>query len=209
MGFGEMQQALPGHLSISQNFSQLTDLQRFVLISLAAEIRKGIFKTYPLRSGLKHLCILQRNFLTTGMLWHFLDKVWVQPQLRLLPRIRSFQHLFRVLYFGYPIRKSDFSRKEDVLAEEEGEKYNTKFWREANEMDFFASLNEYNGGIHLVYGETDKYVSAALRKKTIALIKKKNQQYMILPEQDHSPWAYALSQKVFSKELRFLKQYVL
>ena len=108
-----------------------------------------------------------------------------------------------------PDPESDSNFREDTIAEEGGEKYNTSFWKEAKEMHFLTSLDAYNGGIHLVYGEKDKYVSEELRTMTIHKVKNKNQDVMILKGQDHSPWEYDIAQTVFEKEITFLKKYLL
>jgi len=69
-------------------------------------------------------------------------------------------------------------------------------------------LKEYTGGIHLVYGEKDVFVSAELRARVIEIVKGKNQPYMILKGQDHSPWEYDLVQEVYKQELAKLKEYL-
>lgn len=75
---------------------------------------------------------------------------------------------------------------------------------EAREADFFKCLDNYNGGIHVVYGEKDRYISQQLRDKVVDMVKAKGQQTMILKGQDHSPWEYDLCQEVYEKELQLL-----
>jgi hypothetical protein len=106
-----------------------------------------------------------------------------------------------------PDAKTNVNVDFEKIYEEGGQKYKGKFWIEAEEADFFKALDNYPGGIHLVYGEKDRYVSEKLRKKTIKKVKDKKQPYMILPGQDHSPWDYDLMQKVYQKEVDFLKKY--
>lgn len=89
----------------------------------------------------------------------------------------------------------------DKIYEEGGQKYNGNFWHEAQDADFFKCLNEYTGKIHLVYGETDRYVSQELMDQTLQIVKNKKQTIMILKGQDHSPWAYDIVQKVYQEEL--------
>jgi len=93
------------------------------------------------------------------------------------------------------------------ICEEAGEKYKGRFWEEAKESNFFGCLDKYTEGIHLVYGENDKYVAKELRDQVIEKVKAKNQPFMILKGQDHSPWAYDLAQNVFEQELEFIKKY--
>jgi len=69
-------------------------------------------------------------------------------------------------------------------------------------------MEKYNGGIHLVYGENDRYISKELREKTIEQVKAKGQPYMILPGQDHSPWEFDVAQQVYKEEIQFLARYV-
>ena len=78
---------------------------------------------------------------------------------------------------------------------------------EARNADFFKCLEEYDGGIHLVYGEKDKYIEHELRDKVINAVKSKNQPYMVLGGQDHSPWDYDVAQQVYKEELEFIKKY--
>lgn len=107
-----------------------------------------------------------------------------------------------------PDAKTDENHEPDKIYEEDGQKYKGAFWNEARQADFFKALVNYLGGIHLVYGETDKYVSKELRTQTIEQMKLKNQPYMILPGQDHSSWDYDVAQKVYKEELRFLQKYI-
>lgn len=110
------------------------------------------------------------------------------------------------LLLWVPDPESDFAGDPNSISEENGEKFHMSFWKEAHEMNFFKCLKEYNGKIHLVYGEKDKYVSKDLRNKTIQLVKEKNQKTMILKGQDHSPWEYDISLSVFNEELNFIKE---
>lgn len=104
------------------------------------------------------------------------------------------------------VNDGDFNGDSDEIFEEAGQKYKGKFWKEAREKNSFKCLEEYKGGIHLVYGEKDRYVSKGLRKKVIEIVREKNQPYMILKGQDHSPWKYDLAQEVYRQELTKLKE---
>ena len=75
-------------------------------------------------------------------------------------------------------------------------------------MDCFSCLADYDGKIHLVYGEFDRYVSESLRKKTIQKVKEKGDTVMTLPGQDHSPWEYKICLDVYKNEIKFLKKYL-
>ena len=107
-----------------------------------------------------------------------------------------------------PDAKSNTSVDPNKIYEEDGQKYQGSFWTEAAAADFCGALDKYHGGIHLVYGEHDKYVAQELREKTIAKVQAKGQPYMILPGQDHSPWDFDLVQQVYEEEIKFLLQYI-
>src|SRR5690606_9994643 len=96
----------------------------------------------------------------------------------------------------------------DKIYEEAGQIYKGKFWLEASKAGFMKCLDTYKGGIHLVYGEHDKYVSQENRTKVITRVKAKNQPVMVLPGQDHSPWDFDMAQEVYQEELTFLKKYL-
>ena len=108
-----------------------------------------------------------------------------------------------------PDPESDNNHTDDkAISEEAGERFHMSFWNEARDMNFFESLDDYQGKIHLVYGKKDKYVSEDLRKKTINKILEKKQKVMILNGEDHSPWRYDTSQKVFKEEAVILSKYL-
>jgi hypothetical protein len=112
-----------------------------------------------------------------------------------------------ILWVPGPV--SDFNKSTNEIYEEEGQKYKGKFWKEARDSNFFKCLDEYDGAIHLVYGEEDKYISQVLRTKVIEAVKNKKQEVMILKGQNHSPWYFDSCQVVFTKELKFVKKYLL
>ena len=105
------------------------------------------------------------------------------------------------------VNDGDFNGDYNEVFEEAGQKYKGKFWQEARQANSFKCLEEYKGGIHLVYGEKDRYVSKRLREKVIEIVKKKRQPYMILKGQNHSPWKYDLAQEVYKEESAKLKEY--
>ncbi len=102
----------------------------------------------------------------------------------------------------------EFKGSFDEVFEEGGQKYKGQFWIESRTADFFQCLKDYQGGIHLVYGEKDRYISEDLRNKVVKEVKAKNQPYMVLPGQDHSPWDFDIAQKVYQEELTFLKKHI-
>lgn len=106
-----------------------------------------------------------------------------------------------------PDPKSTFNSDPNTSYEEAGQKYKGTFWKEAKDAGFFKCLEEYEGGIHLVYGEQDKFISQELREQVIQIVKDKQQQIMILPGQDHSPWEFDLVQHVYEEELVLLKTF--
>ncbi len=107
-----------------------------------------------------------------------------------------------------PDPKSDFSGDPGATYEESGQKYRGVFWKEARESDFFGCLEKYAGGIHLVYGEHDRYVSAELRRQVAGMVQQKGQEVITLPGQDHSPWGYDVAQVVYRVQLAKLTQYL-
>jgi len=107
-----------------------------------------------------------------------------------------------------PDPESTFDKDPNSINEEEGQKYKESFWKEAFETNFFRNLKEYEGGIHLVYGENDKYVSQELRDQTVKHVQDKNQSVMILKGQGHSPWEYDICNEVYNEELKFLERYI-
>lgn len=107
-----------------------------------------------------------------------------------------------------PDPKTTFSNDPNQTYEEAGQKYKGSFWQEAKDANFWKALENYKGKIHLVYGENDKYISKDLRNDLISKIKEKEQNYMILKGQDHSPWEFDIAQKVYRKELEFLNKFL-
>lgn len=101
----------------------------------------------------------------------------------------------------------DVSDDPNKIFEELGQKYRAKFWTEARNSDFFKCLKEYEGGIHLTYGETDRYVPETNRNQAIQIVKEKGFDADILKGQDHSPWEIDVAQEVYKKEIEFLKKY--
>jgi esterase/lipase len=106
-----------------------------------------------------------------------------------------------------PDPESIFDKDPNKINEEEGQKYKESFWKEAFETNFYKNLKEYEGGIHLVYGEEDKYINKELRDETVKLVRAKGQPTMILKGQNHSPWKYDICIDVFKEELKFLDKY--
>jgi len=102
----------------------------------------------------------------------------------------------------------EFKGGSDEVLEEGGQKYKGRFWIKSKAANFFQCIKDYEGGIHLVYGENDRYISEELRNKVIEEVKAKNQPYMILSGQDHSPWDFDIAQKVYEEELAFLKKHI-
>lgn len=105
-----------------------------------------------------------------------------------------------------PDPETDFSEDPKGIYEESGQKYRGSFWQEAKDTNILKCLNDYEGKIHLVYGEIDRYVSKKLMNETIKIVKNKGQEVMILKGQDHSPWEYDLVQNVYKHELAKLRE---
>jgi predicted alpha/beta-fold hydrolase len=105
-----------------------------------------------------------------------------------------------------PDPETDFVGNPNDILEEGGQKYKNSFWQEAMDSNIFTCLDAYQGKIHLVYGEIDRYVSRELVDKTVQLVKDKGQEVLILKGQDHSPWEYNLVHEVYRQELAKLKE---
>ncbi|HEX7018167.1 MAG TPA: alpha/beta fold hydrolase [Patescibacteria group bacterium] len=105
-----------------------------------------------------------------------------------------------------PDAKTNIQVDSRKVYEEAGQVYKGQFWIEASDANFFECLDRYQGGIHLVYGEFDKYVSSEDKNRIIAGVKAKHQSVKILLGQDHSPWEHHLAQEVFTEELEFIKE---
>lgn len=110
-----------------------------------------------------------------------------------------------IILWSPGVNDVDFKGGFDEIFEEGGQIYKGKFWIEAQKNEIFKSLNEYKGKIHLVYGESDRFISQELRNKTIQIVKDKRQPFMILKGQDHSSWEFEESQVVFKEELKLIK----
>ena len=93
--------------------------------------------------------------------------------------------------------------------EEEGQLYPERFWAEARDAGFFTSVAQYPGGLHLVYGEHDRYVSPEDKRSVIDAVRATGGELLELPGEDHSPWAYASAQRVFDAQLSFLNRHFL
>jgi len=107
-----------------------------------------------------------------------------------------------------PDPKSTYVNPGGAIGEEAGQKYPESFWQETKDANFFGCLDKYEGGIHLVYGENDRYVNQDLRNQVIDAVKSKQQPYMVLPGQDHSPWDFEIAQQVHQASLDFLRRYL-
>lgn len=93
------------------------------------------------------------------------------------------------------------------IYEEGGQQFCETFWQEVFDADFFKCLSDYQGKIHLVYGETDRFVSPQLKQRVIDSVKDKKQPIMILAGQDHMMWDYEISEKIFKTELNLIKEF--
>lgn len=107
-----------------------------------------------------------------------------------------------------PDAKTTASDAPEEILEEDAQKYKGKFWLEARDSNFFECLKEFKGGIHLVYGEVDRYVEKEVIQETIQLVKEKGFETIILKGQDHSPWNYDLVQNVYERQLQLLDKYL-
>lgn len=107
-----------------------------------------------------------------------------------------------------PDPKSTFDKNPNDFYKEGSQKYKGTFWQEAKNSNFFDALEKYTGGIHLVYGEKDRYINNELKEKVIKKIEEKKQPFMILKEENHSDWDFDIAQGVYKEELEFLNKYL-
>jgi len=112
----------------------------------------------------------------------------------------------RCLLLWVPDPKTTIREISEKVYEEGGQKYRGSFWVEARKSDFFENLHKFQGKIHLVYGEKDKYISQKTRERAIKAVKAKGQEAIVLSGQDHSAWEYNIVQKVYMKELQVLQK---
>lgn len=113
------------------------------------------------------------------------------------------------LLLWVPDPKATFSDPDDnnTIYEEGGEQYRCRFWMEAQKANFFACLQSYTGGIHLVYGEHDRYISTRQRNQVKSYVQAKGQPILILSGHNHGPWEYASLQRIYQEELNKLKEH--
>jgi Serine aminopeptidase, S33 len=121
------------------------------------------------------------------------------------PEVRG---LISCLILWVPDPKSEWTDPTEAIYEEMGQKYRGRFWLEAKESEFFECLDGFKGGILLVYGEKDRYISYELRQKVIKRVGSMGHKVMVLKGQDHSPWEYDLIQKVYTEGLALLEKYI-
>ena len=106
-------------------------------------------------------------------------------------------------WFMKTARLIDASRQ---VFEESGQRFSASYWQEVLDADFFKCLEKYQGTIHLVYGETDSFVSEKLRNRVIDGVTTKKQEVLILPGQDHMQWEYESCADVFEAELALVRK---
>lgn len=110
------------------------------------------------------------------------------------------------LLLWVPDPKSTTQVIPEKVYEEGGQKYHGKFWQEAKDSDFFSCLEQFDGMVHLVYGEEDRYIKPALRQQVIDLAKEKGAQVDILSGEDHSPWNFENAQMIMKKHIELLRE---
>jgi len=119
---------------------------------------------------------------------------------------KELQRKVSCLLLWVPDPKSTFDKSADEIFEEGGQKYKGMFWKEAKKANFFECLDRYKGGIHLVYGEKDRFIKNNLMKKVIDKVRQKGQAAIVLPNQDHSPWEFDVVQAVYQQQLKKLQE---
>ncbi len=105
----------------------------------------------------------------------------------------------------------DYDPKYNVEAEktyeEKGQQYKGKFWQEVGDYKIKDCLRQFKGGIHLVFGESDKYISEKSRNEFKKIVKAKGEDFLLLPGQDHSDWEFKWAWKIYQEEIQKLKKY--
>lgn len=112
------------------------------------------------------------------------------------------------LILWVPDPKTIFTGEAETIYEEGGQKYRGRFWTEASRYDFFDCLESYQGGIHLVYGAHDRFVSSDLRERAIRVVREKGQDVTVLEGQGHSSWPYDVAHEVSRGNIAKLKQHL-
>ncbi len=168
----------------------------------------GDFLNVSFKEWVENLVLITKKYITEGYSVALLGQSMGATASTIAANYSGLKSKIQCLILWVPDPESDFTGDENSISEEGGEKFYMSFWKEAFDMKFTSCLEEFAGKIHLVYGENDRYVSKELRDKTVDTVKKKNQEVMILKGQDHSPWEYELTEKVFTKEIDFLKKHL-
>ncbi len=110
------------------------------------------------------------------------------------------------LILWVPDPKSTISVNPDQIYEEGGQKYYGRFWQEAKDSEFFNCLQQFQGKMHLVYGEQDRYIKPELRQQVINMARAQGSRVDILQGEDHSPWKYDNAQQVMEKHIELIQQ---
>ncbi len=94
-----------------------------------------------------------------------------------------------------------------VVHEESGQKYRQQFWQEARDADILGSMLEFEGGIHLVYGEHDDVVGPEM-SKVADLVREKRGTILRLDGEGHSRWREDTARMVFEQEVEKLEEWM-
>jgi esterase/lipase len=106
-----------------------------------------------------------------------------------------------------PDPASRYNVEVDTVYEEEGQKYTGAFWEEAKNSDFYEALEHYQGGIHVVYGDKDTFITPELRGELLEKVTAKGGSCMILAGQGHSSWSYDACQSVYAQQVDILERF--
>lgn len=96
----------------------------------------------------------------------------------------------------------------EEMYEQKGYRFKGKFLNEVKKARVKKCLKNYQGGIHLVFGESDKYINEESRNEFKKIVESKGEDYMVLPGQDHSDWEFKWAQRVYEEEIKKLKKYL-
>lgn len=167
---------------------------------------EGDYSTSSFKEWVDTIVYLANKFIKDGYEVNLLGQSMGASATIVATTFPSIKNMIPCILVWVPDPKSDISVVLNMIYEEGGQKHYGSFWQEAKDSNILQCLRNYQGKIHLVYGENDKYVKKELKDKTIKIVKDKGQAVMILKGQDHSPWEFDLAQEIYKQELIKLKE---
>ena len=108
------------------------------------------------------------------------------------------------LFLWSPDPVTSFSGDPTAIYEERGQRFRGRFWQEAKQADILASLQVFEGGIHLVHGRHDDVVGPDM-SKLVEVVRDGGGTILILDNEGHSSWREDTALLVFKQEIEGLK----